>query len=313
MGLVFLVDDGGGGAETLPDGVAEFLGHGAVLLPLLMQLLELLEGAHHVLALGEGLGLLAELGLGLEVLAEVQVAEFAVDLHEVVELLHVQLVGIVHIPEILLGNRTDLAPAVLDLAELREGVLHVALLLDEGLQVLDDGLLLHKVGLALGIELAGVLRTLLLIGVVEGLEARLDRGERAQGGAHERLGGRFLHGIGIGFLDRRVLAGFRLFTGEPLVEGGLDGLGLLGTLHPVGTFRQFLEQSGQLGKGLLAIVDHGLLDFLHDFLHLFLRLFHDFLRFLDDFLHFLDGLGGSLDNFFHSLFHGFLGLFLCYI
>jgi len=104
-----------------------------------VELLEFLEGAHDILALGEGLGLLAELGLGLEVLAEIQVAEFAVDLHEVVELLHVQLVGIVDVAEILLRDRTGLAPAVLDLPELREGVLHVALLLDEVLQVLDDG------------------------------------------------------------------------------------------------------------------------------------------------------------------------------
>ena len=217
------------------------------------------------------------------------------------ELLHVQLVGIVHVPEVLLRDRSGLAPAVLDLAELREGVLHVALLVDEGLQVLDDGLLLHEVALAFGIELAVVLRALLLEGIVEGLEAGLDGGERAHGRARQRFGrSDFLHGIGIGFIDRRILACFRLFAGQALVEGGLDGLGLLGTFHTVGAFRQFLEQSGQFGKGLLAEIDNRLLRLFHDFLHLFLHfLFRLFLHFFD--------------NFFHSLFHGFLGRFLCYI
>ena len=200
----------------------------------------------------------------------------------------------------------------MDLAELREGVLHVALLVDEGLQVLDDGLLLHEVALAFSVKLAVVLRALLLEGIVEGLEAGLDGGERAHGRARQRFGrSDFLHGIGIGFIDRRILAGFRLFAGQALVEGGLDGLGLLGTFHTVGAFRQFLEQSGQLGEGLLVEIDHRFLRLFHDFLHFLLHLFDDLFRF---FLHFL--LGRFLhffDNFFHSLFHGFLGRFLCYI
>jgi hypothetical protein len=256
-----------------------------------VELLELLEGADHVLALGEGLGLLAELGLGLEVLAEIQVAEFAVDLHQVVELLHVELVGVIDIAEILLRDRTGLAPAVLDLAEFREGVLHVALLLDEGLEVLDDGLLLGEVVLALCVELAIVLGALFLISIVKGLEAGLDGGERAHGLARRGLGGHFFHSFGIGFFDRRILAGFRLFAGEPLIEGGLQGLSLLGTLHTVFAFRQFLKQSRQFSQGLLAIVDDGFLDFLGSLLHFFLGLLHNLLHF----------------------FHGLLGRFLCYI
>ena len=263
-----------------------------------------------------------QLGLGLEVLAEIQVTEFAVDLNEVIELLHVQLVGIVDVAEVLLRDRAGFAPAVLDLAELREGVLHIALFVDEGLQVLDDGLLLHEVALALGIELAVVLRALLLIRIVEGLETGLDRGERAHGRARQGFGrSNFLYGIGIGFIDRRILAGLRLFAGQALVEGGLDGLGLLGTFHPVSAFRQFLEQSGQFGQGLLAEIDHRFLRLFHGFLlfllHFLLHFLHDrlllrhFLRFFGDF--FSRFFHSSFDNFFHSLFHGFLGRFLCYI
>ena len=86
MGLIALVHHRGGGAEALPDFVAVFLGHGAQVLPLLVQFLQLLEGLYHVLVLGQGLGLLAEAGLGLQVLLEVQVTEFAVDIYQVVEL-----------------------------------------------------------------------------------------------------------------------------------------------------------------------------------------------------------------------------------
>ena len=168
-----------------------------------MELLEFLERGNDILFLRQFLGLLAELLLGLQVLLEVEVAQVAVDLDQVVELLHVELVGVVDVPEGRDGNRADFAPAVLDLAELREGVPHLALLFDQGFQFLDDGLLLHEVVLALGIELPVVLGALLLVIIVKGLETGFNRGEgildslpflggRGLGGRLRRCGGRLL-------------------------------------------------------------------------------------------------------------------------
>ena len=70
MGLVALVDHGRGGLEAVPDVLAVLLGHGAVLLPLLVELLQVVEGGDDVLILRELLGRLAEGLLGFEVLAE---------------------------------------------------------------------------------------------------------------------------------------------------------------------------------------------------------------------------------------------------
>ena len=163
MGLVFLVDRGGGCLEAVPDALAELLGDGAVLLPLLVEVLQFLEGLDDILLLGQFLGGLAESGLHLEVLLEVEVAQVAVDLDHVVETLDVELVGVVDVAESGRRDGTDLAPAVLDLAESRESRGDVFLLFDEGLEVLDHGLFLHEVLLALLVELAVVLCALFLI------------------------------------------------------------------------------------------------------------------------------------------------------
>ena len=167
MGLVLLVDYGGGGAETLPDLFTEFLGHGAQVLPLLVEFLEFLEGIHHIVVLRQSLGRLAEGRLGLQVLLEIQIPEFAVNVHQVVELGHIQLVGVVHVAEALLGDGTHFPPAVLDVPELGEGVLHVSGLLHQGLELLDDGLLFGQILFPLGVQFLIIFGTLLLIGHVQ--------------------------------------------------------------------------------------------------------------------------------------------------
>ena len=145
MGLVFLVDYCGGGLEALPDGFAVLLVYGAVLLPLLVQLLELAERLNYVGVLCELLRSLAELLLYLKVLLEVKVAELVVDLYHIVELDYVVLVGVVDVAEVGGGNGADLFPAGLDVAECGEGCIDVFLGLHTGLEVLKDGLFLFKV------------------------------------------------------------------------------------------------------------------------------------------------------------------------
>ena len=317
VGLVFLVHHGSGGAETLPDGIAVLLGHGAQVFPLLVQFLQLLEGFHHVLVLTQGLGLLAESGLGFQVLLEVQVAEFAVDVYQVVELGHVQLVGIVDVTEILLGHRANLSPAVLDVAELGEGFLHISGLFHQGLQLFDDGLLLLQVLLTLGVLLLIIFGALFLVFHIEGLEAGLNGSERAHRAALHGNGGIFHGRILVRFLHGGVFAGFGLFAGKALIEGRFQSLGLLGPLHAVFTGFQLLEQLRQFGKGLLTVVHGGFLDLFHSILDAVYHLYglvghggYGVLHFLHDgsFFYFLFLLGyicGFIDhrlNFFtHSI------------
>ena len=236
MGLVALVDDGSGGTETLPDAFAVLLGHGAQVFPQLVQFLEFLEGFHHVLFLGEGFRLLAVSGLGFQVFLEVQVPEFAVDVHQVVELGDIQLISVIDIPEILLGNRADFPPAVLDVTELGESVLHVSGLLHEGFEFLDHGLLPGEILFPLGILFLVEFCALFLIFHIESLETGLDGGKGADGAALHGDGGLFRRGVLIGLVNGGVLAGFGLLLGEALIEGGLDGLRLLGPLHAVFAF-----------------------------------------------------------------------------
>ena len=306
MGLVLLVDDRSGGPETLPDGIPVFLGHRAQFLPLFMEFLEFLEGIHHILALGEGLSLLAVGGLGFQVLLEVQVAEFPVDLDQVVEFLHIHLVRVVHVPVVLLRDRSNLAPAVLDFPELGESVLHVHFVADEGLQVLNHRQFLLEVFLAFGIQFLIIFGTCFLIFIVQGLETGLDGCERTFGNGllrHRLLP--FFHGIGRRFHHRRILTGLCLFLGQALVERRFDGFRLLGALHAVHTFGKGLEQFRQFGQGFLAEIHHHFLHVLHDVFHVFSDFFYLFgdRRLL---LHFyiwglgLDGL--RLDFFTHDCF-----------
>ena len=163
MGLVALVDEGCGGAETLPDLITEFLCHGAKVLPLLMELLEFLEGLNYILILCKGLCALAESGFGLKVLLEVKVTELTVDIYKVIELCDKELICVIDVTEILLGNGTCLPPAVLDIAELGEGAANVSGIFHKGFELLYDALLYLEVLLTLGILLLIVFGPFLLI------------------------------------------------------------------------------------------------------------------------------------------------------
>ena len=201
-----------------------------------MQFLQFTEGIYHILIFGQSFGLLAECLFRLQVLLEVQVTQVAVDLDHIVELLYQELIGIVQVAEILGRDRTNLAPAVLDLAEGRERGAHILLGIHQSLQVLDDLLLGGEVLLALFFLLAVILRTLFFIGKVKRLETFfngheriylfrffLRLGSRCNGGLRHLL-------IGRGLLYGSLHAGFGLFLGKFLVESRFDGFRFLGFL-----------------------------------------------------------------------------------
>ena len=135
-----------------------------------MQFLELVEGCDDVLVFGELLGCLAKCLLSLEILAEVEVTQVASYLDHIVEFLHVVLVAVVYVAEGRCRNRTCLTPPFLQAAECRELRAYVIAVLDEGLEFLDDGLLLCKVLLSLGLLLLVKFGSLLFIVGVERLE-----------------------------------------------------------------------------------------------------------------------------------------------
>ena len=201
------------------------------------EFLELLEGFHHVFLFGQGLGLFAIGRFGLQVFLEVQIPEFPVDIHQVVELGDIKLISIVDVPEILLRNRADFPPAVLDFTELGESILHIGRLLHEDFKFHDDGLFFGEVLFPLGILFPVEFCALLLVLHIEGLESRLDGSKGADGATLHRDGGGFLGGgVLVRFFHHGVFSGLGLFPGEALIEGRLDGFGLLGPLHTVFTF-----------------------------------------------------------------------------
>ena len=143
-----------------------------------MEFLQLTEGLYHVAALCKRLGLLAKCGLGLEVLLEIEVTEFAVDIHHIIELLHIELVGLVEIPEVLHRYGSYGFPPVLDRPELREGNLHVLLLFEQLLEVFYHGLLEGEIPLPLSLLSLVVFCLFLLEGVIIGLEGLFYSGKR---------------------------------------------------------------------------------------------------------------------------------------
>ena len=131
-----------------------------------MEFLKFAECLHHVRILSKFFGILAELLLCLKVLLEVEVAEFAVDLHHIIELLDIQLICLIDVPVVLCRNRSDSPPSVLDLTELRECRIDIFLLLEKSLEIGNDSLFCSKVVLAFLFELPVVFSTLFLISVI---------------------------------------------------------------------------------------------------------------------------------------------------
>ena len=186
-----------------------------------MEFLEFPESLDDIIVLSELLSGLAELLLGLKVLLEVEVAEIPVYLDHVVELLDIELVRVVKVTELGRGNRSDLPPAVLQLAESGEGGTDILLFLDKGLEILDHGLLSHEVVFPLGILLTIVLGALLLVVGINAFERGLNRLERivlylvCRGSRSD-----FLNHIlpGRRLIDLGTKPGLRLLLGESLIE-----------------------------------------------------------------------------------------------
>ena len=164
------------------------------------------------------------------------------------------------------GTGACLPPAVLEFAECRELGADIFLTFDEGLELLDDGLLLGQVLFAAGVLLLVELGALLLVVGIQRLEVLFNG------------------------LERVVLAGRRLVrhaalaleAAQQLVESGLDGLRLLGTGHPLRAVFQFNKHVGELREGLVGQV-------------------FDFVRDVTDLLS--DGLGGLLGGLNHLIFY----------
>ena len=212
-----------GGLEPLPQRILVFIGHGTRLAPLVMQFLQLVERLHRRRLGYERLGLLAQLELLLVVLLQVQIAQLLVYLDEVVEVLHMQVVGLPQILDILLRHHADLLPTLLQLAELGKGVVQRLVRIDQLLQLIDDGQLGLEVLLLDRVEIGHILVTATAILLEEILQPYLQRIHRG----HELLA-----------LGRRCLEGLarslHLGTME-LVEGHLYGLHALAQrLHGFG-------------------------------------------------------------------------------
>ena len=115
--LMALVNNSGSSLETVPDVLAELLGHRSHFAILLMQFLQLVEGADDVFLVGKFFGSLAEFGFEFKVLLEVVLACLAVELQQVVELLHVELVVAPEFACPFCRHGTGLFPFLLELLE----------------------------------------------------------------------------------------------------------------------------------------------------------------------------------------------------
>ena len=148
--LMTLVDDGAGSLEALPDLVAQFLGYGAYFLIFCVQALQFVEGGDDVFLVGQLLCQFNQAFLGGEVLPEVILACFAVQLQQVVELLHVVLIGLPDFRGALCWHGSDFLPLGLQLLKLVEVLTNLFRRSDQFLDALDDGeFLLEVLGLLL--------------------------------------------------------------------------------------------------------------------------------------------------------------------
>ena len=249
MGLIFLVDHSCSCLESLPDALAELLCNRAVLLPLLVQLLELAECLNHILLLSKRLCLLTKLFLGLKILLEVKITKFAIDLYHIIELLHIELICLCKVSIALCRYRTDGSPTGLDLTECRECRIYILLLLKKCLKVSNHSLFLSEIVLPLLIEGLIILCTFLLIFIILLLEACFDNGERTVVSNLRHL----LYLFALYNLWSRI-ACISLLLLEPLVERSLERLCLLGHLHPFLVLHELLKKRNKLCQCLFRIV-----------------------------------------------------------
>ena len=112
-----------------------------------MQLLQHTTCLHDVLVVLQTLSCFAEQGLQLQVLLEIQIAQLDIDLHQVIELLLVLLIGFTNLLRLLRSYGTDRLPLGLQLTHLLQ-VSHHAVgiaVLYHRLHLLEDSLLATQV------------------------------------------------------------------------------------------------------------------------------------------------------------------------
>ena len=191
MSLVSLVHSSSSSLETLPDLLSELLSNRTELLPLLMKFLKFTESLNHILVLSKFLSKLAELLLSLKILLEVKVTKLTIYLDHIVELFNIELICLIDVSIALSRNRTHSSPAILDLTELRECLIHILLLLKKSLKISHDSLLLSKILLTLLLKLLIILGTFLLKVDIKCLESSFD--------FHKRICCRFLFNRSLSF------------------------------------------------------------------------------------------------------------------
>ena len=229
--LVALVDDGAGSLETVPDFLTLLLGHRTNLAILLMEFLQLMEGADDIRLVGQLLCGLTEALLLLLILTEVVFAGFAVQTEHIIELLHIELIVTPQFIGLLGRYILDLTPLLLQGFELLIAFVGLLRRGDHRLDLLDNLELLGQVGLFLGFLL------------LEDLSAFLFDN------AHLGLKG-FFHFVGSDLVLLRIATavdvgletGFALCDMQ-LVESGLQivNLFLLGSLVAVGDIPDTLQ------------------------------------------------------------------------
>ena len=136
--LMLLVDTARSLLETIPQHLFIFIGHRADFSPLVVQLLQFVERLDDRRFEHQRFGLFAQSQLLLVILLQVEIAQLLVDLDEIVEILHVQVVGFPQILHILLGHHAGLFPAMLQLPELVESLVEHLVRRGQLLEFLDN-------------------------------------------------------------------------------------------------------------------------------------------------------------------------------
>ena len=143
-----------------------------------MEFLEFLECIHYILVLRKSLGFLTELFLSLQVLLEVKVSQVPVDLHLIIELLYIELIGVIQIPEILSRNRTCFTPSGLKFPECRECCAEVILFFHQRFQLIYHSLFLLQVLLSFLVKFPVILSSFFLIPIIYSFESVFKCGKR---------------------------------------------------------------------------------------------------------------------------------------
>ena len=200
--------------EASPDFLTQFLSHRTNLAELVVEFLQLVEGAYHILLVGQFLSSLAEGCLSLEVLLEVVLTSLEIHLEQVIELFEGEFVVIPQFSGILSRHGLDFLPLLLHSLHI---LIMVACLLwtgGKGFYLFNDFLLTLKVLLFLSLQFLSL-----------SLFAFLD--ERHLGFEHFFSGVRecyILHWVAT-TLDESLLCCITLLT-EQIIVSSLEVVGL---------------------------------------------------------------------------------------